>query len=106
MSIISNPCYRYHFVSGAMNVSLTPKLEELVRQKVASGLYNSSSEVVREALRLLEERDRFKEMQLEEIRHAIQQGVTSLEEGKGVPFDAEDIIQRGRARLKAKQAGA
>lgn len=38
-----------------MNVSLTPKLEAFVRERVASGLYNNSSEVVREALRLLHE---------------------------------------------------
>ena len=37
-----------------MNVNLTPQLEELVRSKVASGLYTSVSEVVREALRLME----------------------------------------------------
>ena len=36
-----------------MNVNLTPQLEEMVRRKVASGLYNSASEVIREALRLL-----------------------------------------------------
>ncbi len=40
-----------------MNVSLTPQLEALVRQKVETGLYNNASEVVREALRLLDERD-------------------------------------------------
>ena len=40
-----------------MNVSLTPRLEELVRRKVASGLYNNASEVIRDALRLLVERD-------------------------------------------------
>ncbi len=40
-----------------MNVSLTPRLEEYVRRKVADGLYNNASEVVREALRLLVERD-------------------------------------------------
>lgn len=44
-----------------MNVSLTPDLERFVRDKVASGLYNSSSEVVREALRLLVARDRAEE---------------------------------------------
>ena len=38
-----------------MNVNLTPELEALVQSKVASGLYNNQSEVVREALRLLEE---------------------------------------------------
>lgn len=34
-----------------MNVSLTPELENIVRQSVASGLYNDASEVMREALR-------------------------------------------------------
>lgn len=41
-----------------MNVSLTADLERFIREKVASGLYNSASEVVREALRLLVARDR------------------------------------------------
>ena len=41
-----------------MNINLTPQLEDLVRQKVASGLYTSASEVVREALRLMDEKDR------------------------------------------------
>ena len=38
-----------------MNISLTPHLEEMIRAKIASGSYNSASEVVREALRLLQE---------------------------------------------------
>ena len=40
-----------------MNVSLTPRLEKFIRKKVSSGLYNNASEVVREALRLLIERE-------------------------------------------------
>ena len=48
-----------------VHVSLTPQLEEFVKRKVESGLYHSSSEVIREALRLLEERDRFQEMKLD-----------------------------------------
>lgn len=44
-----------------MSVNLTPELERLVQEKVASGLYNNHSEVVREALRLLAERDRLRE---------------------------------------------
>ncbi len=65
-----------------MNVSLTPQLEELVRRKVESGLYNSSSEVVREALRLLEERDRLQEMRLSELKQEIQLGLDQLERGE------------------------
>ena len=37
-----------------MNVNLSPQLEAMVKAKVASGLYTSASEVVREALRLME----------------------------------------------------
>ncbi|MCA9774546.1 MAG: type II toxin-antitoxin system ParD family antitoxin, partial [Myxococcales bacterium] len=51
-----------------MNVSLSPKLESLIQEKVTSGLYASASEVVREALRLLEERDRLREIREEELR--------------------------------------
>ena len=40
-----------------MNVSLTPELERVVNEKVESGMYQTASEVVREALRLLKERD-------------------------------------------------
>jgi uncharacterized protein len=41
-----------------MNISLTAELEKYVRGKVASGFYNNASEVIREALRLLVERER------------------------------------------------
>jgi uncharacterized protein len=40
-----------------MNVSLTPELEKYIRRKVASGLYNNASELIREALRLFVARD-------------------------------------------------
>ena len=63
-----------------MNVSLTPELESLVNQKVASGFYTSASEVVREALRLLQEQDEIKRMRLE--RGEINKGLNSLKEGK------------------------
>src|ERR1039458_7952807 len=50
-----------------MNVSLTPELEQFVSTKVGSGRYNSASEVVREALRLLEEHDQARASQLAEF---------------------------------------
>ncbi|EKD26854.1 MAG: hypothetical protein ACD_79C00988G0008 [uncultured bacterium] len=70
-----------------MNVSLTPTLEEFVHQKVASGLYNSASEVVRDGLRLLEEREKINEMKREELRRDIQKGFDSLDRGEGIPLD-------------------
>jgi antitoxin ParD1/3/4 len=51
-----------------MNVSLTPRLVDYVRRKVDAGLYGSSSEVIRDALRLMEERDRQREAALTAVR--------------------------------------
>ncbi len=80
-----------------MNVSLTPELEELVRRKVESGLYGSASEVVREALRLLEERDR-----LARLRAALAAGDAEVARGEGIPYTAalfEEIRHEVEERL-------
>jgi len=55
-----------------MNVSLTPELERFVQEKVHSGRYASASEVVREALRLLEEHEKVRAVQLAEFREEIE----------------------------------
>jgi antitoxin ParD1/3/4 len=80
-----------------LNINLTPQLEALVRDKVASGRYSSASEVVREALRLLEEQDQLRALRLESLRQALREGLDSGSDG---PLDIEAIKSRGRARLK------
>lgn len=82
-----------------MNVNLTPQLEELVRSKVSSGLYTSASEVVREALRLLEEQDRLREAKLEELRRDVRKG---LDSGVSEPWDVGAVKAKARARRSAK----
>jgi len=79
-----------------MNVSLTPQLEFFVKQKVNQGLYNSASEVVREALRLLEERDALQAVKLEALRNDIDRGVASLDNGEGRALDIEAIKVKAR----------
>lgn len=86
-----------------MNISLTPQLEALVKHKVDSGLYGSASEVMREALRLLEERDHIQAMRLEALRTEIQKGYDS---GEATPLDIDAIKARGRKRLAAEQERA
>jgi antitoxin ParD1/3/4 len=78
-----------------MNVNLTPQLEELVRSKVASGLYTSASEVVRDALRLMEEKDRLREAKLTQLRSDVRQGLAS---GSSQPWDAEALKSMARTR--------
>jgi antitoxin ParD1/3/4 len=82
-----------------MNVNLTPQLEELVRSKVSSGLYTSASEVVREALRLLEGQDRLREAKLEELRRDVRKG---LDSGVSEPWDVSAVKAKARARRSAK----
>jgi antitoxin ParD1/3/4 len=72
----------------------------MVRQKVAGGLYNSASEVVREALQLMEAQDRLREIQLEELKREIQKGIDS---GQATPLDIEEIKTRGRQRFAAQK---
>lgn len=86
-----------------MNVSLTPQLEKLVKNKVDSGLYGSASEVMREALRLLEERDRRYALRVEELRAEIKKG---LDSGEPTPLDVGAIKARGRKRLDARASKA
>jgi antitoxin ParD1/3/4 len=84
-----------------MNISLTPHFEKWVKGKVESGLYNSASEVMRDALRLLEERDQLRELRLSELQREIQKGIDS---GEAIPLNMEAIKERGRKKLAAQQA--
>jgi antitoxin ParD1/3/4 len=82
-----------------MNVNLTPQLEELVRAKVNSGLYSSASEVVREALRLMDEQDRLRHAKMEELRREVRRG---LESGASEVWDAPATKRLARTRRAAK----
>jgi antitoxin ParD1/3/4 len=82
-----------------VNVSLTPQLEQLIHEKVSSGRYNSASEVVREALRLLEDRDEIRRLRLNEMRSKIAAGLASLDRGEGAP--GEDVFDELGTGLEA-----
>jgi antitoxin ParD1/3/4 len=82
-----------------MNVSLTPQLEAYVRAKVDTGLYTSSSEVVREALRMMEQRERQQQEKLEALRRDIQEG---LDSGSAGPIDLEDMLAGFRRRMNGE----
>lgn len=88
----------------SLNVSLPPELENRVRQHVASGLYGSASEVIREALRLFEAYQGVQAANLASLKADIAQGVADISAGRVSELDINDIKQRGRARLAARQA--
>jgi antitoxin ParD1/3/4 len=80
-----------------MNVHLTDELERLVQSKVQSGRYNSASEVVREALRLLEERDELRALRKDELRKRIAEGLDAVKAGR--VQDGEEVFERIDAEL-------
>jgi len=85
-----------------MNVSLTKELEQLVTVKVKSGLYRTASEVIREGLRLVEERDRLYQLRLEELRRDVRTGLDQLDRGEGKPFDPTAVKRRLRKGMGHK----
>jgi antitoxin ParD1/3/4 len=88
-----------------MNISLTKEFESYVSQKVESGLYHSASEVIRDGLRLMRERDDLHQSKLAELRKEIAIGVEQAERGQLQPFTEETtarIKARGRKRMTAQ----
>ncbi len=75
-----------------MHVSLTPHWENFVHKKLEAGRYKNASEVFREALRLLEERDEMYQARLFQLRKDIEAGRS----GEPLSFDADAIKQQGR----------
>lgn len=81
-----------------MNVSLTKELEKFVQDKVKSGLYRSSSEVIRDCVRRFKQDD----AQLTALRREIDVGLKDIEEGRVKELEMEEIIAEAKA-LHAKQ---
>jgi antitoxin ParD1/3/4 len=89
-----------------MNVSLTRELESLVNAKVKTGMYQTASEVIREGLRLLKERD---EQQQRRLRDDVMAGFDEIARGNYIDVDEKglrkffaDVKARGRKRLLAE----
>jgi antitoxin ParD1/3/4 len=78
--------------------TLTQHYENMVRDLVKSGRYASASEVLRDGLRLLEEREEQREAKLAALREAIREG---MESGPAVPLDMVDVISEAKAVKRA-----
>jgi putative addiction module CopG family antidote len=87
-----------------MNVSLGEKWERFVTSQVKSGNYQSASEVLREGLRLLEERTllkRFSVSSLQELEARLLESAEKIDHGKGL--DGEKVFARLRQQSKARR---
>ena len=81
-----------------ISVSLTPELVDLIKAKVASGRYTSNSEVVREALRLLERADQREAGHVEALRREWAEGIDSGDAGL---LDFDELRAAARQPLAA-----
>lgn len=85
-----------------MDVLLTPKINQWISEKVASGLYGSTDEVILEGLRLLKRQEEQRLAMIQDLRQEILVGVRQLDAGKSDVFNASvvaDIKSKGRNRL-------
>src|SRR5207248_190552 len=101
-----------------MNVSITDELAHYVRKKVKSGRYNNASEVVREALRRMEDEDNralrlakptaedlltdLTEEQLDGIRRHVRASIEDIEAGKFVEYEGREGLKKLAAGVKAR----
>lgn len=84
-----------------MNVSIGRELEEFIKSKVATGDYASASEVVRDGLRMLKDRDLEREARLQAVRDKIQKGLDQID--AGLILDGEEAMEEIRKRIEAKR---
>lgn len=74
-----------------MNLSLTPELEKFIQSKIASGMYSNASEVVRDALRRMDERDPW-----HELREFLAPRIAAVEAGEVISQTFDEIIDEVR----------
>ena len=91
-----------------MPASIPPEIEQYVEQVVATGRYESAEQAVREAFRLLQEKDR----RFESLRTDVKAGFDQLDRGEGIELDDDglrdffdDIQARGQQRYEAVKKG-
>jgi len=89
-----------------MNVSLTPELEAFVRAKVEGGRYNNASEVVRDALRRMEQAERLYEEKLAWLKSELQKGQDDIDAGRFSERTIDEIVAAVDAEFDAPAARA
>ena len=75
------------------NIVLTEHQATSVEELVTSGRYQNASEVLREGLRLVEQREAENAYRLEALRSAVQVGISDIESGHSKTFDSKESLR-------------
>lgn len=92
---------RGHCRHDRAEATLGRHFEAFVRQQLDSGRYNNASEVIRAALRLLEDQEKLRALRERELDAALPEGLDGPDAG-----DLDEVIERGKARLLKKDGTA
>jgi len=84
------------------NINLTEHFDHFVERQVSSGRYGNASEIVREGLRLLEEREQEREAKLKAMRQAAKQGFAEIDQGKGIVLKGKKALSRLITEIEAE----
>ena len=84
------------------NINLTGHLDRFVERQVSSGRYSNASEIVRDALRLLEEQEQERVAKLKALRQAAKQGFDEIDQGKGIVVKGKTAIRRLIAEIEGR----
>jgi len=83
------------------NINLTEHLDHFIERQVSSGRYSNASEIVREALRLLEEEEQVRQAKLKALRQAAKQGLEEIDQGKGIVLKGKKAIRQFVREIEA-----
>ena len=81
-----------------MSIALKNEQEQFIQKKLKSGKYGSADEVIFEAFRLLEERDKHYELWVQDTRQKVAEGLAQLDRGEGL--DSETVMTRLKERVR------
>src|SRR5947208_2234590 len=84
------------------NINLTDHFDRFVENQVSSGRYSNASEIVRAALRLLEEQNQVREAKLKALRQAAKQGFDEIDQGNGIVLKGQRAIGRFITEIEAE----
>ena len=84
------------------NINLTEHLDHFVERQVSSGRYSNASEIVREALRLLEEQEQERQVKLKALRQAAKHGFNEIDQGKGIVLKGKKAVKQFISEIEAE----
>ena len=83
------------------NINLTEHFDDFVERQVSSGRYSNASEIVRDALRLLEEEGKERQAKLKALRQAAKQGFDEIDQGKGIALKGKSAVEKFIREIEA-----